>query len=90
MISIVSSVFAGLGIHKYKVNEGIVKAHFDTIKQLVIEPLSDIIKDDISKLPDIDDIQRVKKVDDGALNFVLCKDFINFYREYKEFFAIST
>ncbi len=85
VISTVLSTLVGLGIHRYKVNEENVNAHFDTIKQLVIDPISYIIKNDTSKLPDIDEIQSLKKVDDGALNFVLCKDFIeNHYPEIKD------
>ena len=77
LISAFLSVLIAVSIQNNQNKEDINKAHSDTIKQLVIQPLINILSDKNPDLPDLEDIDNIRMIENNGLNFLLCKDFMN-------------
>lgn len=52
---------------------------------IVLSSLPAILKNDISKLPDLDKVYKIDKMEENILNFLLYNDFLNnHYPKIKE------
>lgn len=73
LISAFLSVLIAINVQNNQNKEIIDKARYDSLKQLVKQPLINILSEKNPNLPDLEDVDNIRMIENNGINYLLCK-----------------